>query len=98
MEILAGMAAQRNKLYSFSETGDYGLKTPNWFTQHLLPCLNASAATRGTAYVLVWRNEERQVDHFFTPYEGHEQVADFKIFREQKLILFEDDLPNNLYK
>ena len=98
MEILAGMAAERNKLYAFSETGDYGLKTAYWFTGHLLPILNASEQTRGTAYVLVWRNEERQVDHFFTPYEGHEQVADFKKFREHELILFEDDLPLNLYK
>lgn len=98
MEILAGMAAEKNKLYTFSETGDYGLKTKNWFTEHLLPCLNANEQTRGTAYVLVWRNEERQVDHFFTPYEGHEQAADFKKFREHELILFEDDLTVDLYK
>lgn len=98
MEILSGMAAERNKLYSFSETGDYGLKTENWFTAHLLPILNSNEQTRGTAYVLVWRNEERQVDHFFTPYEGHPQAADFKKFREHELILFEDDLPLDLYR
>lgn len=98
MEILADLAAERNKLYAFSETGDYGLKTKNWFTAHLLPCINANEKTRGIAYVLVWRNEERQVDHFFVPYEGHEQVADFKKFRDHELILFEDDLPVNLYK
>jgi hypothetical protein len=32
------------------------------------------------------------------PYEGHEQAGDFKKFRESDLILFEDDLPENLYK
>lgn len=98
MEILADLAAERNKLSAFSETGDYGLKTENWFTAHLLPCLDASEKTRSIAYVLVWRNEERQVDHFFVPYEGHEQTGDFKKFRNHKLILFEDDLPVDLYK
>ncbi|MFH0757968.1 MAG: glycosyl hydrolase [Bacteroidota bacterium] len=98
MEILAGLAAERDKLYAFTETGDYGLKTANWFTEHLLPILNANDKTRGIAYVLVWRNEERQVDHFFVPYQGHEQAEDFKKFRENDLILFEDDLPENLYK
>ncbi len=98
MEVLADMAAERNKLYAFSETGDYGLTTENWFTAHLLPIINANEKTRGIAYVLVWRNEEHLVDHFFVPYEGHEQAADFKKFREHDLILFEDDLPLNLYK
>jgi len=97
MEILADLAAEKNKLYAFTETGDYGLKTPNWFTEHLLPCLHANDKTRGITYVLVWRNEERQVDHFFVPYEGHEQAGDFKNFRMHELILFEDDLPFNLY-
>jgi mannan endo-1,4-beta-mannosidase len=98
MEILADMAAERNKLYAFSETGDEGLKTENWFTQHLLPIINADEKTRGITYVLVWRNEERKVDHFYVPYEGHEQVGDFKKFRNHKVVLFEDDLPINLYK
>lgn len=98
MEILADLAAEKNKIYALTETGDYGLKTENWFTGHLLSCLNASDKTRGIAYTLVWRNEERQVDHFFVPYEGHEQVSDFKKFREHELILFERDLPKNLYK
>jgi len=98
MGILADMAAERTKLYAFSETGDYGLKTENWFTQHLLPIINANQKTRGISYVLVWRNEERKVDHFFVPYEGHEQAGDFKKFRDHEVILFEDDLPINLYK
>lgn len=98
MEVLADMALERNKLYAFTETGDFGLKTENWFTEHLLPIINANEKTRGICYVLVWRNEERQVDHFFVPYEGHEQAGDFKKFREHELILFEDDLPLNLYK
>jgi mannan endo-1,4-beta-mannosidase len=98
MEILADMASERNKLWAFTETGDYGLKTANWFTAHLLPCLDASELTRSMAYVLVWRNEERQVDHFFVPHEGHEQVGDFRKFRDHNLILFEDDLPVDLYR
>ena len=98
MEVLAGMAAARNKLYAFSETGDYGLPTPNWFTAHLLPILNTNEKTRGIVYTLVWRNDEHQENHFFVPYEGHEQAADFKKFREHELILFEDDLPINLYR
>jgi len=98
MEILADLAAEKNKLYALCETGDYGLATENWFTRHLLPCINANEKTRGIAYTLVWRNEGRQVDHFFVPHEGHEQVDDFKKFRDDELILFEADLPINLYK
>jgi hypothetical protein len=98
MEVLADLARESNKLYAFTETGDFGLKTSNWFTAHLLPVIDTNEKTRGIAYVLVWRNEERQVDHFFVPYQGHEQAADFKKFRESDLILFEDDLTLDLYK
>jgi mannan endo-1,4-beta-mannosidase len=98
MGILSDMAADRSKLYAFTETGDYGLKTDYWFTEHLLPIINADEKTRGITYVLVWRNEERQVDHFFVPYKGHEQAGDFKKFRDADLILFEDDLPIKLYQ
>jgi mannan endo-1,4-beta-mannosidase len=98
MEIIADMANERNKLYAWAETGDYGLPTPNWFTEHLLPCINKNEKTRGISYVLVWRNEEDIENHFFVPYEGHEQVESFKEFRANDLILFEDDIPMNLYR
>jgi len=98
LEVLAEMAAERNKLYALTETGNYGMTIPNWFTEHLLPVLSASEATKGMLYSLTWRNEEDQVDHYFVPYKGHPQEGDFRKFREDELILFEADLPVNLYK
>jgi mannan endo-1,4-beta-mannosidase len=98
MEIIADLAMEKGKLYAWTETGDYGLMTPNWFTQELLPCLKENEKTRGVSYVMVWRNAEDIENHFFVPYKGHKQENDFKLFRDDELILFEDDIPLNLYK
>ena len=52
---------------------------------------------RRIAWALVWRNATFQPEqryHFFVPYPGQASVADFVRFRQDSLILFEDELPD----
>ena len=47
------------------------------------------------AWVLVWRNAN--MTHHYAPYDGHESVEDFRLFRNDRRTLFENDL-NEVYK
>ena len=52
---------------------------------------------RRIAWALVWRNATFQPEqryHFFVPYPGQASVADFVRFRQDPLIVFEDELPD----
>jgi mannan endo-1,4-beta-mannosidase len=88
--IVADLAQQKEKIAAFTETGSDKLQLANWYTSNLLQVLNASEKTRRISYVLVWRN--RDTDHFYVPYHGHEQEEDFKNFVNNKLIFLLDDL------
>ena len=56
--------------------------------------IEANENSKKIAYVMVWRNEDK--DHFHTPYPGHEGVFDFKAFFNSPTIIFNSDL-SNLY-
>ncbi|NQU86229.1 MAG: beta-mannosidase, partial [Mariniphaga sp.] len=45
---------------------------------------------KGISYVLVWRNG--RPDHFFAPYPGQKSAKDFIKFKNDKSILFLDEL------
>lgn len=67
-----------------------------WWTETLLPGIRADSLTRKIACLLVWRNAHEATDrdnHYYAPYPGQASAADFVQFREDSLILFEDDLP-----
>jgi len=93
-------ANERNKISAFAETGLEALPNPQWFTESLLKALTYNPKASGIAYVLTWRNanyEKEQRDHFYASYEGHASAPDMKKFRDDDLIVFEDELPD-LYK
>jgi len=46
-------------------------------------------------YLLVWRNYS--TEHFFAPYPGHPSSQDFINFKNDELIMFEDEMPD-MYK
>jgi mannan endo-1,4-beta-mannosidase len=92
---LVDEAEARGKVPAFSETGYEGIPDSTWWTGKLLPALDADEQTRQLAYVLTWRNANKnQKDgHFFAPYPGHPSAPDFRAFKQDPLILFEDGLP-----
>jgi mannan endo-1,4-beta-mannosidase len=68
-----------------------------WWTGTLLPALAADSVTRRVAWALVWRNANPARDrknHFFAPYAGHASAADFRRFRDDPLVAFEDEIPD----
>ncbi len=92
LTIVVDLANEKNKIAAFTETGSNCLSIENWYTSNLLQVLKANNKTRSIAYVLVWRNRDRE--HFYVPYPEHPQADDFKFFANDNLILLLNDIQN----
>lgn len=100
LRMLADMARARGKLAALTETGVETVPDPSWWTGVLLPALKAPEIGGGIAYALVWRNSNDSTDrknHFYAPYPGQASAADFLRFKQDPVVLFEDELPD-LYR
>lgn len=93
LKIVSDIAARKNKLAAFTETGLEGIPQTNWFTQVLLPVIREVRV----CYVLVWRNASDMKHHYYVPTVGHIAADDFKEFTKSDVILMENDLPD-MYK
>lgn len=90
------IALERNKIAALTETGKDRLVTPDLWSKTILPALKTNGITRQLAYMMVWRNANRERegrDHFYVPYEKHEGAGDFMMFSRHPMVLFEDELP-----
>jgi len=97
LEMIAAIADAKGKVPALTETGCNTLDIPNWWTQVLLPCLDANAQTRKAAWVEVWRNANFKLEkheHFFAPYAGHPSAEDFVKFCNSDLIMLESEMPD----
>jgi mannan endo-1,4-beta-mannosidase len=93
---LASAAESRGKMAAITETGFETIPDSTWWTARLLAAIQRDSLARRIAYVLVWRNANRRLmgrEHFYAPYSGHASAADFRRFRADPLIAFEDELP-----
>jgi mannan endo-1,4-beta-mannosidase len=95
LELIVKLAEEKNKIAALTETGSVNLKTKNWWTNWLLSGIEENEITKEIAYVMVWRNEDK--DHFHVTYPGHESVSDFLKFYNDPDIIFNSGLPD-LYK
>lgn len=95
LTMLSRIAQRHRKLAALTETGREGLPEQMWWTQTLLPLLRESRAR--LCYVLVWRNAYRSEKHYYAPFAGEPNSADFIRFHKDPQTFFEDDLPN-LYR
>ncbi|MEZ5041686.1 MAG: glycosyl hydrolase [Saprospiraceae bacterium] len=95
LELIVKLAEEKNKIAALTETGSVNIKTEMWWTDWLLSGIEENENTKKIAYVLVWRNEDK--NHFHAPYPGHESVLDFKKFFNHPDVIFNADLPD-LYK
>lgn len=90
--ILCKIAAQRNKLAAFAETGYEAVPDANWWTGTLLPAIKDYPLS----YVLVWRNAgympSSKKMHYYAPFKGQVSAPDFKKFYRHKKMLFEKKL------
>lgn len=92
LHTVVGLAEKFNKIPAWTETGLESIPDPEWWTGTLLNRIKADTVTCKIAWVLVWRNA--RTNHHYAPFQGHQSAADFKKFREDSCILFEDDLPD----
>ncbi len=85
LDAAKALADKSGKLVALSETGCEGLDVPGWYTGVLLPVLRHNRV----AYVCVWRNalHTRKAGHFYAPYKGHPEEADFKAFASDSIIV-----------
>jgi len=95
LEIMDSLSTSHHKLMAVSETGLETIPNHKWFTEVVLPTLNANASTRRAAWILFWRNG--RPDHFYAPYPGHASAPDFIEFMNHDLMLSLSELPD-LYK
>ncbi len=90
--IVTKLAAEKNKLAAFAETGFENLPDSNWFTKTLWPAIKDYPLS----YVLLWRNAgympSSKKMHYYAPYKGQASANDFKKFYQNKQILFESKL------
>lgn len=97
LRMLVELAEERGKIPALTETGLEAIPNPNWWTEQLLAGIQRDEVGSRIAWVLVWRNANREhdrPDHFFAPYPGHPSAEDFVRFQQHPMILFEDDLPD----
>lgn len=94
---LVEIALERDKIAALSESGMNALPDATFWTKRLLRAIKTNAQTKQLAYMMVWRNANREREgreHFYVPYPDHEGAGDFRAFAHHSLILFEDELPN----
>jgi mannan endo-1,4-beta-mannosidase len=92
LETIVQIAEDRDKIPALTETGLDKLQIPDWWTGRLLAGIVANQTTRRIAYLLVWRNAS--TEHFHAPYPGQASAADFILFYNSPITVFESDLPD----
>jgi len=86
LTFLTAIAYEHEKLLCFAETGLEGLGDPTWWTETLIPAVKGYPVS----YLLTWRNACDIPTHFYAPWDGFENVDDFKAFSELENIVFLD--------
>ena len=86
LPMVAEEARKRGKVMAFTETGSEGLPMSDWYMNVLMPAIKDVPV----AYVCVWRNarEQDKKGHFYVPYPGHPDEADFKAFHDSGKAIF----------
>lgn len=90
LQIVSDIAKQRGKVAALTETGLEEIKQDRWFSQTLLPILKQT----DIAYIMCWRNAFGSEHHYYVPYKGHSQEADFVQFFNDDAMLFLNDSPD----
>lgn len=95
LKVLTTCAREHKKIAAFTETGCRGVgNKTTWFTDIILPILREYKGQ--LSYVLFWRNDYVNPDkEAYLPGKGSKAIPDFRKFKEQKDILFLNDIIKN---
>lgn len=97
LQAIVAIADEKGKVAALTEGGQEALPDPHFWSQTVLPAIKAKQLQRKVAYMMFWRNANRERegrDHFYVPYEGHASAEDLLIFSRHSLVLFENELPD----
>jgi mannan endo-1,4-beta-mannosidase len=83
------------KIPALTETGGQRWPDPDWWTTFLYPALVGTRPHGQVAWALTWRNSDP--DNYAATYPGETSAADFVLFKDRRAIVFEDEIPFNLY-
>lgn len=86
LEILKTIATEKSKPFAITEIGLEKVTHAGWWTN----VLDQIIANSGIAWVLLWRNHTKE--HFYAPFPGQESATDFCSFKNQKHVLFLNDI------
>ncbi|GAC1425856.1 MAG: glycosyl hydrolase [Flavisolibacter sp.] len=95
LKIVSLYGRKAGKLVAFTETGLESIPNPNWWTETLLKVIKRDKLH--LCYVLVWRNDEHSLTHFYAPFPGQVSAPDFLKFYNDPFTWFEKDL-KHLYR
>jgi mannan endo-1,4-beta-mannosidase len=90
LQIITGLALEKNKIAALTETGSESILNDRWWTDRLLKSFDYDSVK--IAFAMVWRNNDKK--HHYAPYPGHPSVPNFTEFSYNPKILFEKHLPN----
>ena len=90
LTFLTAIAKEHDKMMCLSETGLESIPDPVWWTEVLHPAIKDYPV----AYALTWRNACDKPMHFYAPWEGFENAADFKSFSDLEDVVFLDPVKN----
>lgn len=89
--VVAGIAAEKNKLFALAETGYEKIPYAGWWTGKLMKAIGDYKIS----YVLLWRNkgydEWMKKMHYYVPFKGDVSEADFVRFYHLDRTLFEQE-------
>lgn len=99
LRMLVELADERGKVAAFTETGLELVPEERWWTDRLLKHIEADPVASRIAWVLVWRNSNKDHDNgqYFGPFPGQVSAPNFTEFSKDPMILMEGDLPK-MYK
>lgn len=86
--IVTGIAAEHGKVAALTEAGYESIPDSTWWTGALWPAVK----DHKIAYLLVWRNANNILGHFYAPYPGQASEKDFIDFYNLPATLFQKDL------
>jgi mannan endo-1,4-beta-mannosidase len=86
LKTVESLANQKNKIAAWTETGLEKVPVADWWTEVLLKAIQDTKI----AYVLVWRNGNR--NHYFAPYPQQMSAENFKLFVQSPKVLLNQKL------
>lgn len=90
LKIITKIAAEKNKIAAFTETGSEKVPEKDWWTEKLLRVMDNDSIN--ISFVMVWRNAH--LNHFYAPHPNHPSVENFIEFKNHPKIIFADELPD----